>query len=141
MAWSQKDIDLEFAFCHRNFEQMRTLTSQGVNINKVIILEEVLELVRERENHTVIFLVELGFDFKQENYITCLLAGLRNNFELVKFFMSKGAPFNRTGYSFHQYVKPLQKKYFRKWRKVVFRNFIRKVIVPLYYSPGFPGIL
>jgi len=31
----------------------------------------------------------------------------------------------------------LRRKYFRKWRKVVFRNFIRKVIVPLYYSPLF----
>jgi len=30
-------------------------------------------------------------------------------------------------------------RFYRKWRKIVLKKFIRRVILPLYYSPGFSG--
>lgn len=29
--------------------------------------------------------------------------------------------------------------YYRKWRRIHLRKWIRRVLIPLYYSPGFPG--
>lgn len=32
-----------------------------------------------------------------------------------------------------------EKKFYRKWRRIYLKNWVRKVLIPLYYSPQFQG--
>jgi len=57
--------------------------------------------------------------------------------ESVEYLISKGADANELSKEAKNIL--ISKKYFKRWRKFVFKNFIRKIIMPLYYSPGFPG--
>jgi len=59
------------------------------------------------------------------------------NIETLYYLLSKGGDFNKLNSINKRRV--LAYKYFRKWRKLYFKRFIRKVILPLYYSSGFNG--
>jgi len=59
------------------------------------------------------------------------------NIKILKYLLLKGGDFNKL--SEVNKGRLLQSKYYRKWRKIVFKNFINKVVTPLYYSSGFIG--
>jgi len=62
---------------------------------------------------------------------------LKKHPEILEYLIEKGADKNCMSNNAKVYM--IENKYFRRWRKIIFRNFIRKVITPLYYSPGFAG--
>jgi len=64
-------------------------------------------------------------------------ASKKGNLNVVNFLLSEGADYNEIDYRMR--VRILQDKYYRKWRKIYFKRFIRKVVLPLYYSSGFIG--
>jgi len=114
------------------------------------------------------YLLEKKADISYRDNDPIRAAHKGKQFEMVKFLIENGAEskdvystfhgsFDGSYYPFHLvsfllkigvklediiiFLKEdyLRGKYFRKWRKIVLKKFIRKVILPLYYSPGFPG--
>jgi len=94
---------------------------------------------KDRENaiDCVKLLVSYGADVKARNsYAVSESYHFARNFRLIDFLCKQGAVLTLKGNPRKDY---LEYKYFSKWRKIVLKKFIRKVILPLYYSPGFPG--
>jgi len=67
----------------------------------------------------------------------CLhIALFHGNYEIVYYLEGKGCCLPEEDRGFYLVYKTVRRR-----RKIVFRRFIRKVVTPLYYSPGFPGYL
>jgi len=57
--------------------------------------------------------------------------------ESLRYFILNG---EKIGNMYSKWKKFfLKEKYYRKWRIIVLKRFICKVVLPLYYSPGFAG--
>jgi len=82
-------------------------------------------------------LIEYGADFTLFDNSVIKYYTTRSKVKMLNYLLSKGAEFDN--FPKESKVKILQDKYYRKWRKIVLKNFIRKVVTPLYYSPGFLG--
>lgn len=111
------------------------------------------------------YLVENGADVMVQNNEPMRNAVINNNFDIVKFLYSKGASVNEgrlvyeaSRYNFNKIVDFLVSKggdindideyhitsfrtrrAYRRWRLVHLKKWIRRVLIPLYFSPGFPG--
>jgi hypothetical protein len=65
------------------------------------------------------------------------LASWNRETEVVKYLISIGVSTSNLAPTDKKYLKTYYA--YRKWRKIYLRNWVRKVLAPLYYSPGFPG--
>jgi len=99
----------------------------------------VCDSLRNKNKEILKFLMESGLKFPFSRVILDMASRI-SNISCVEYLMSIG--FNDEN-QLSPRMKSLinAKKYFRKWRKIIFKSYIRKVVTPLYYSPGFPGYL
>jgi len=127
---------LTVATCHGHFNIVKFLVE-----NKADISAQNYESVRWGSYHgyldIVKFLVENKADISTKDNWSVKFASYRGHLEVTKFLLSLGADYSKVN-SVMQ-IKLLQDKYFRKWRKIVLKRFICKVITPLYYASGFKG--
>jgi len=99
--------------------------------NKDITLEEALIFSCETGNPNLIsFILNKGANVHYKNDYALHVLEQEENDTCIYLLLSHGAN-----------IDVLTQKYYRKWRILVFRNFLRKIITPLYYSPGFPGYI
>jgi len=91
------------------------------------------------KNHLPIikFLVENKADVTCRDNYPLSSAEYGNHLDTIEYLLSKGADFNKLSNRSKRIL--LMRKYYRRWRKIVLKKFICKVVTPLYYSPGFLG--
>ena len=83
------------------------------------------------------YLVSIGADVTAEENYAVNRASFNGHIKVVKLLLSCGADFKELSDIHKAYFRSL--KAFRRWRMAVFRAFFKKTVIPLYYSPGFPG--
>jgi len=83
------------------------------------------------------FLVKYGADVTIQNNILMYKASTFDNLPLMKYLLSKGANFSNVKIKHKIYF--IKSKFYKRWRMFFFKNWFRKVVIPLYYSPGFSG--
>lgn len=92
---------------------------------------------------TVKALVELKADLGENlyNYSPIHFASTEHHDKVVMFLLSKGSDLQTVCYSCVEYYEKLYREYlaYSKWRRLHLRKWIRKVLIPLYYSPQFQG--
>jgi len=92
------------------------------------------------------FLLENGGVLNEELSEDLSVIAIENrDIECLEYLISKGVVPNPVHMDDELKIILAERKYFpkffRKWRKIVFKSFIEKVVTPLYYSPGFPGYI
>lgn len=120
----------------------------------------------DRELETVKVLVELGMDITENDSALCLacergkvdvvrylienkanvnlnndrcirMASRNDRLDVVEILLKQGANPKKLTPEYKEYFR--MKKYYRKWRLIYHVKWIRRVLIPLYFSPGFPG--
>ena len=70
-------------------------------------------------------------------YDSLKLASQSGHLNVIEYLLDKGGDWNALIPEHLEYFKA--KFAYKKWRKLHLRNWIRKVLIPLYYSPQFQG--
>jgi len=90
-----------------------------------------------KHSDIVKFLLKKGADLKVRNNIPIKSAKHNGDLETIYILIKNGADKNILSERQKRYV--ILRKYYSKWRIIVFKNWFRKVLIPLYYSPKFFG--
>jgi len=108
-----------------------TIKSVILDNKNVLDIIKLLFSLKDEPNLSDYFLDEYGDDL-----VYC--ASIKNNLELLCFFFRNGMSM--------EYISPEQEKYFSRmrkfysrWRLIHWKNWFRKVVTPLYYSPKCQG--
>lgn len=82
-------------------------------------------------------LINWKTDVCYKNNYPIVISCIHQQWNVANYLLSKGADIGRLS----EYNKNYLKEYraYKRWRLVHFRNWIRRVMIPLYFSPGFPG--
>ena len=86
---------------------------------------------------TVKYLVENGADVTAKNNLAVRWAGVTGRLDMIEYLLKMGADINQLSSEHKLYFK--QKCAYSKWRRVYLKGWIRKVLIPLYYSPHLRG--
>lgn len=86
---------------------------------------------------TVKYLVSVKADIFMYNNWAIESASKHGNLDIVEYLLSMGGDFYKLTPEHKEYFR--MKRAYSKWRRIHFRKWIRRVLIPLYFSPGFPG--
>ena len=86
---------------------------------------------------TVKYLVKVGADVTARDNYAIRMASRNGHLKVVEFLVENGADVDELTPEHKLYFQ--MKRAYSKWRRVYLRNWIRKVLIPLYYSPQFQG--
>lgn len=121
------------AITHGHLEIVKYLVSIGINVIEtdrvqIASLYGCLDIVK--------YLVSLGADVVNDS-TSISWASRKGHIKVVEYLLSVGADFTKLSSKHQTYFR--QKKAYTRWRKIRMRKWIRKVLIPWYYSPENPG--
>ena len=79
------------------------------------------------------YIVKVGADVTAQDNGAVIWASKNGHLKMVEYLLSEGADMDKLTPKHKEYIK--QKRAYSKWRRIHLRNWIRKVLIPLYYSP------
>lgn len=130
-----KEKALSFAVTYNKQKIVKYIISLGVSAQKITGL--LLSSIYYRYFNMTKFLVSNGAVVTSEEIKMALKI---KDKRIVNYLLIEGEK-KGLNYDLSKEEKGLviQNKYYSKWRTIVLKNFIRKVVTPLYYSSGFNG--
>lgn len=121
---------LEHAVRGKSLEVVKLLLSIGVGLKN----RELYYACSSNRIDMVKCLVEAKADINKH---ACTEFCFVNGSVSIGNYLMKHGGILRGGEKTLKYIR--ERRFFRKWRIIHFRNWIRRVVIPLYFSPGFPG--
>jgi len=107
-----------------------------------LVFDIICTAVIRDELYTIKYLLSLEIDLLKKNNNPLQTTIGWGRFNITNYLITSGADYD-TLKMYNNILNAkdycLQFKFYKKWRKIVLKNFVRKVIAPLYYSPGFFG--
>ena len=134
---------------------MRTLQDQFISASGNGDLKMVEYLVKNGANVTALdnsaviwasihghlkmveYLVKNGADVTDQDNSAIFWTNRNGHLKIVDFLLKNGASMDKLAPKYKEYFR--MKRAYSRWRRVYLRNWIRKVLIPLYYSPQFQG--
>lgn len=129
-----KNMGLAHACVRSNWDVIKFLISEGADVNGFDGIDHYI--VDSGDVSLVKYMASLGTDFVSKD-ISLNLAMGRGNMKMVEQLISLGANRELLYGKYKEHF--IMKRAYCLWRKIHLKKWIRRVLIPLYFSPGFPG--
>lgn len=118
--------------CSRgHFEMVRYLVDRGADIDCKIGYAPVYMAVCAGQWNIVRYLINKDCSLSTRGLVSCLISNKK--WDLVELLLEKGLELRFLSQKERVYIR--QRRAYRKWRRVHNIAWIRKVLLPIYYSP------